>query len=57
MPEDCWAGLLLQVKEKGVVVLIEGDCIDSIYCKLDTWDEDQLVADTFKERIHVPLLY
>lgn len=43
-------GLAFTGERKGVCVLIEGEFIESIYFKLDTCDENQVVKEEFKNR-------
>ena len=50
-------GITFLGEREGVCVLIECDCLeDSIYFKLDTCDENQVVKEKFKDRTPFTLL-
>ena len=50
-------GITFLGEREGVCVLIEGECLDeSIYFKLDTCDDNQIVKEQFKDRTPFTLL-
>ena len=50
-------GITFIGEREGVCVLIEGECLDeSIYFKLDTCDNNQVVKEQFKDRTPFTLL-
>jgi hypothetical protein len=55
--EEQMGGITFLGEREGVCVLIEGECMDeSIYFKLDTCDEYQVVKEQFRERTPFTLL-
>ena len=55
--EEQMGGITFLGEREGVCVLIEGECMDeSIYFKLDTCDENQVVKEQFRERTPFTLL-
>lgn len=53
---DLLGGVAFTGEREGVCVLIEGEFIESIYFKLDTCDENQMVKEEFKDRTPFTLL-
>ncbi len=57
MAGEMLGGITFLGEREGVCVLIEGECIDeSIYFKLDTCDENQIVKEKFKDKTPFTLL-
>ena len=62
LPAICFSnemlgGITFVGEREGVCVLIEGECLDeSIYFKLDTCDNNQVVKEQFKDRTPFTLL-
>jgi hypothetical protein len=62
LPNICFSnemlgGITFLGEREGVCVLIEGECLDeSIYFKLDTCDNNQVVKEQFKDRTPFTLL-
>ena len=62
LPAICFSnemlgGITFIGEREGVCVLIEGECLDeSIYFKLDTCDNNQVVKEQFKDRTPFTLL-
>jgi hypothetical protein len=55
--EELMGGITFLGERGGVCVLIEGECMEeSIYFKLDTCDENQVVKEQFRERTPFTLL-
>jgi hypothetical protein len=55
--EELMGGITFLGEREGVCVLIEGECMDeSIYFKLDTCDENQVVKQQFRDKTPFTLL-
>lgn len=55
--EEQMGGITFLGEREGVCVLIEGECMDeSIYFKLDTCDENQVVKEQFRDKTPFTLL-
>jgi hypothetical protein len=55
--EEQMGGITFLGEREGVCVLIEGECMDeSIYFKLDTCDENQVVKQQFRDKTPFTLL-
>ena len=57
LSNEMLGGITFIGEREGVCVLIEGECLDeSIYFKLDTCDNNQVVKEQFKDRTPFTLL-